>query len=247
MLVSSKKESYMNEQVIRDFKGVWIPREIYLNKELSWTEKLLLIEIDSLDCGDGCTASNNYFMDLFGLAERTVQLALAKLKELGFVEVVSFDGRQRILHSLVSVGTKVFEDDPTNRGAKNCTSEVQKVAGQRCNSCADVRESINNKYNNNILNNNIYTGNNNKGVVGGKEKGDTLHPTAEPKRFVKPSYDAVKAYIDEKNYDIDPNVFLDFYESNGWKVGKNPMKDWRAAVRTWGAKHGQKKKNEFYF
>jgi hypothetical protein len=43
----------------------------------------------------------------------------------------------------------------------------------------------------------------------------------------------VKAYCSEHGYTIDPEAFVDYYESNGWKVGKNPMKSWKAAIRTW--------------
>ena len=53
------------------------------------------------------------------------------------------------------------------------------------------------------------------------------------KRFSPPSVDEVSAYITEKGYDIDPEAFVDFYASKGWKVGNQTMKDWQAAVRTW--------------
>ena len=52
-------------------------------------------------------------------------------------------------------------------------------------------------------------------------------------RFVKPSLDDLRSYCTERNNSVDPQAFNDFYTSNGWKVGKNPMKDWKAAVRTW--------------
>ena len=52
-------------------------------------------------------------------------------------------------------------------------------------------------------------------------------------RFTPPTRDEVAAYIAEKGYRVDPDRWMAYYESNGWKVGKNPMKDWRAAVRTW--------------
>ena len=48
-----------------------------------------------------------------------------------------------------------------------------------------------------------------------------------------PTLDEVKAYCNERNNRVDPERFIDYYTSNGWKVGKNPMKDWKAAVRTW--------------
>ena len=51
--------------------------------------------------------------------------------------------------------------------------------------------------------------------------------------FVAPSPQEVKDYISEKGYTVDAQRFIDFYEAKGWMIGKNKMKDWRAAVRTW--------------
>lgn len=51
--------------------------------------------------------------------------------------------------------------------------------------------------------------------------------------FVAPSLSDLESFITEKGYAIDAQRFLDFYESKGWMIGKNKMKDWRAAVRTW--------------
>jgi hypothetical protein len=53
------------------------------------------------------------------------------------------------------------------------------------------------------------------------------------KRFRPPTVEEVEAYCFERNNKVDAERFVDFYSSNGWKVGKNPMKDWKAAVRTW--------------
>lgn len=52
-------------------------------------------------------------------------------------------------------------------------------------------------------------------------------------RFAIPSVEDVKAYCSERGNDVDPQRFVDYYTANGWKVGKNPMKDWKATVRTW--------------
>jgi hypothetical protein len=69
-----------------------------------------------------------------------------------------------------------------------------------------------------------------------KEK-DTLKgiqkEKTENKKFVKPTLAEVQAYCRERQNNVDAERWLDYYEANGWKVGKNPMKDWRAAVRTW--------------
>jgi len=52
-------------------------------------------------------------------------------------------------------------------------------------------------------------------------------------RFVPPTVDMVKEYCTERGNNVDANEFVDFYESKGWYVGKNKMKDWKASVRTW--------------
>lgn len=70
----------------------------------------------------------------------------------------------------------------------------------------------------------------------------TPKPPKGAKRFSPPSFDDVKSYCQERKNGVDPQAFVDWYTSNGWKVGKNPMKDWKAAVRTWerkGANHGR--------
>lgn len=58
-------------------------------------------------------------------------------------------------------------------------------------------------------------------------------PKAKAKAFQKPTLEEVKAYCIERKNEVDPEGWINFYTSNGWKVGKNPMKDWKASVRTW--------------
>ena len=53
------------------------------------------------------------------------------------------------------------------------------------------------------------------------------------KRFAAPTVEEVRAYCKERGNSVDAQRFVDYYGANGWKVGKNPMKDWKAAVRTW--------------
>ena len=54
-----------------------------------------------------------------------------------------------------------------------------------------------------------------------------------PKRFTAPTLEEVKAYCVERKNNVDAERFINYYTANGWKVGKNPMKDWKAAVRSW--------------
>lgn len=57
--------------------------------------------------------------------------------------------------------------------------------------------------------------------------------SATSSRFTPPTVDDIRSYCMERGNDVDPERFYDFYASKGWRVGQNPMKDWRAAVRTW--------------
>lgn len=60
------------------------------------------------------------------------------------------------------------------------------------------------------------------------------------KKFVPPTLQEVDDYVCLKNYQIDPERFISYYESNGWMVGRNKMKDWKAAVRNWASRSKEK-------
>jgi len=71
---------------------------------------------------------------------------------------------------------------------------------------------------------------NNKEIIEGTS---TTSPPAR-KKFVPPTLKEVSAYCLEKHYHVDPELFVDHYEANGWKQGRGkPIVDWKAAVRTW--------------
>lgn len=71
---------------------------------------------------------------------------------------------------------------------------------------------------------------------------DTVIDKGKKHTFTKPTVEDVKAYCIERKNNVDPNKFIDYYESNGWMVGRNKMKDWKAAVRSW-EKNGYNRKN----
>lgn len=82
------------------------------------------------------------------------------------------------------------------------------------------------------------------------QRGDPT-PKRERKRFTPPKLEEVEAYCRERQNGIDAAKFVDYYEAVGWKVGKQPMKDWKAAVRTWERRDAsnassQAKKEETY-
>jgi hypothetical protein len=89
------------------------------------------------------------------------------------------------------------------------------------NENVNVNEECKLELMNDNLNNNILIDNN---IIAKKEK---------VKNFVKPTIDELIDYCNQNVLNVDPENFIDYYNSNGWKVGKNPMKDWQATARTW--------------
>lgn len=70
-----------------DFKGIWIPKHIWLADDLGWSEKLLLVEIDSLDQDNGCFATNEHFAQFFGLSKDRISKMITALKRKGYITV----------------------------------------------------------------------------------------------------------------------------------------------------------------
>jgi hypothetical protein len=117
----AEKELLVN--LSRDFKGIWIPREIWLAEGLAPTEKFLWAEIHSLHDREkgGCYASNDYLMKFMGVKERRLQEMISNLKSYGLVEQVSFDGRERVIRAIT----------PPD-GFVACRAEVHYNAPPRC-------------------------------------------------------------------------------------------------------------------
>ena len=72
------------------------------------------------------------------------------------------------------------------------------------------------------------------------KKEEDKSKSKKEKAFTRPSLQEVTDYCNERNNTVDPAAFIDFYESKGWKVGNQPMKDWKAAVRTWERRRTEK-------
>lgn len=118
------------------------------------------------------------------------------------------------LPNLVEKGL-IIKIDRDVRGLHLCEYKVSPAfMGDECHAPGgDECHAHNNIENINIDNNSLY------------KKGSS--------RFQKPSLDDIRAYCISRGNNVDPEQFLNFYESKGWMVGKTPMRDWRAAVRTW--------------
>lgn len=129
----------MAEKNERDFKGVWIKKELYLTKDLSWTEKILYTEIDSLNKEKGCYAGNEHFADFLNVKTSTVSNAISKLKSFGLVRLENFDGRKRILRScpegigklrsrVLKIGRQGFKNHTQKNTSTNTLKEGSSIS-----------------------------------------------------------------------------------------------------------------------
>ena len=142
-------------ETVRQFKGVWIPKEVWLDEKLTYFEKAVCAEIDSLDGEDGCFASNKYLAGFFGCTERHIKRALAHLSELGYVKTEMFDGRKRVIKIC-----RIFSETEQMQGVTkmspgdiNVTAGVTKMSPQRGQEC-HPRNSYNIAYKIDYINNN---------------------------------------------------------------------------------------------
>lgn len=104
----------------RDFKGVWITKEVWLDERLNALDKIILTEIDSLDRRErGCYASNKSIAEFCQCSETKVSTAISKLIKLEYIYVQKFDGRQRELKSRLSN----FE----RQNFKNCKADIKNL------------------------------------------------------------------------------------------------------------------------
>ena len=116
----------------RDFKGVWIAKEIWLDERLNALDKIILTEIDSLDKGeDGCYASNQYIADFCQCSASKVSISVSKLIKLNYLYLKKFDGRTRILKSrLLNFNRQTFKNykaDYENLKETNIDTNIEDI------------------------------------------------------------------------------------------------------------------------
>lgn len=133
--VEKKGSKNMNEN--RDFKGVWIPKKVWLDTRLNALDKVILMEIDSLDQGEkGCYASNEHLAEFCQCSKTKVSTAISKLIKCGYLYIQNFDGRKRELKSRVSN----FE----RQDIKNCNADIQNLKESNTDSNTD-NNTVSNK------------------------------------------------------------------------------------------------------
>ena len=223
------------EEFERSFRGIWIPAEVWLSQDLTLQEKVFIVEIDSLDNHEGCFATNHYFSEFFGISKTRVSQIINGLEKKGYLRIrIEKEGRQ-VIRRIINICRPPYPGylENCNTPLEKCNTLLKDSKGGYLENCNTPLEKckgnniINNTINNNI--DNIYA------PAAHKEKSS---------HFIKPTLEQAKAYSEDyaKEHNqskIDIEKWFDFYESKGWMIGKNHMKDWKAAVRTWYRSRGQ--------
>lgn len=140
----------------RDFKGVWIPKQVFLDERLNAIEKIILIEIDSLDAEDseGCYASNEYLANFCKCSMTKVSTSISKLIKLGYLYVSKNDGRKRYLKSRLSNSEsqdfkKSEPDLPEMKESNNSEEYSRDEINSNIDSPTELKEEKKNAYHSN--------------------------------------------------------------------------------------------------
>lgn len=140
----------------RDFKGVWIPKRVFLDERLNAIEKIILIEIDSLDAEDseGCYASNEYLANFCKCSMTKVSTSISKLIKLGYLYVSKNDGRKRYLKSRLSNSEsqdfkKSEPDLPEMKESNNSEEYSRDEINGNIDSPTELKEEKKNAYHSN--------------------------------------------------------------------------------------------------
>lgn len=188
----------------KKFTGVFIPAHIYEMEELSWQEKILWCEIQALAGNGVCYASNEYFAKKFHSSPVRISHIISKLKKIGLVEQVYFDGRVRHLKVKFDIQGSIDENDISDY-TKMTNQTSQKSIGS------------NNIYNNNINNNNL-----NKNI--NKNININIPTLDDCKKYAKELHCIKELGID----------FYNYYSLSGWVDGKGKkILRWKQKMYQW--------------
>ena len=188
---------------------------------LGWFEEVLfyrlIVNCDDYGRFDGRTAviKNRLFPLKENLTLKSVESAINKLATAGLVTLYTSDGKPYLLLPTWNEHQNVRAKKSKYPDPEVICNHLQSIAS-KC-----PRNPIQSESNPNT------------------NASNAAAPTRA--RFVKPSVEEVATYCREKGYGIDAQHFVDYYDSNGWKVGKNPMQDWKATVRSWARRDGKDK------
>lgn len=208
------------EEQERQFKGIWIPSEIWLTEELSLQEKVVLVEIDSLeDKEKGCYASNKYFANFFKLSPGRISQIINNLIDKDYIEVKYITKGKEIKERQIRIKRPPYPlVRKLNTYLENDDRGIKKIKGGY----------LENAKENNININNIK--NNNKGM-----------------NKNKPTLEEIKDYcLNVRHNKVDYKKFYDYFTEGNWIDSKgNKVKNWKQKVITWEKNTTAKKEFEY--
>ena len=197
-----------------------LPASVRYDNRLKANEKLLYSEITALSNKTGlCYATNKYFADLYEVENETISRWISHLKELNYIdiEIVYKNDTKEIEKRIIKINGIPID--------KNINTYIP---NNQEGYCENNQEGIDKK----VKDNN--TSINNTSI--------NIKENIKRKVFKKPTLEELREYCISASLSVDYQYFYDYYESNGWKVGKNLMKDWKATLRNWNRRNNQNKK-----
>lgn len=191
-----------------------IPAEVRYDNDLRAGAKIFYGEITALCSKYGvCTASNNYFADLYQVTTGGISQWVTQLKNKGYIDVqYEKEGKQIIGRKII---LRPF--NTSNEVVERVLTNVNRVFTNVDGGIYKNKEGYLQK----VKDNNI------------KDNNTSINNNSSRKKFTKPTIEEIQKYIDDNNLNVNANNFYDYYESNGWKVGHNSMKSYQATLRRW--------------
>lgn len=181
-----------------------IPAEVRYNPNINANEKLLYGEISALSNKYGYCIATNEYFS--SLYNVSTRTITDWIKALEDMTYLSSE-----------IEVKRYDDGTIKKIRKLYINHIEN----------SQHDHIEVSRNNHIEENFSYNNTSNINNINKKE-------IYKEKRFKKPTLEEVKQYCEDRGNNINAEVFIDFYEANGWVQGKNkPLKDWKAAIRTW--------------
>ena len=220
----STKGGRMDLKTIKRSYYAVIPANVRYDERLPMGARFLYGEITALCNEKGyCWASNKYFADLYKVTDRTVRSWISSLITNGYIisDLIFKENSKEVEARYLKLMDGSMEETP----GKNLPTPTEENFHTYGKKLPEPMEE--NFLDNNTSNNTEEYITISKDIVVGQPQ------QKKTKKFIKPTIEEINAYCLERKNKIDAGHFFDYYESKGWKIGKNPMKDWKAAVRTW--------------
>lgn len=197
-------------------------RWAWSQRGLSPSQKLVLLSMaDRAGEQHECWPSIKRLCFDTGLYRETVMAAIVLLEERGLIRATRAQGRVSC-YRLLGVQDRATVADQSAKadqsGKADQSAKAARTSRQKPTPTSRQKPTLN--------------------LSREPTKEPTKKPPGKQGRFVRPTLAQVKAYCEQRDNGIDPEQWIDHYTANGWRVGKNPMRDWQAAVRTWERKRG---------